>query len=102
MVVFAIARKILRHSAPPVDPSAFDHSPRGAYKDLEVQHRGPVIDIPDVEFDPLLPGERVAPVDLCPSREAGFDLQTAALAAGVLIHLRDRSPREPPQPLAAN
>jgi hypothetical protein len=46
-----------------------------------------VLDIPDVEFDPLVPRHARAPVDLCPTCDSRLDVQPAALPGRVLLDL---------------
>src|SRR2546426_6926336 len=46
-----------------------------------------MVDVPDVELDPLRPGEPVAPADLRPARNAGEHLEPAPLEVRVLVDL---------------
>src|SRR5436190_13372611 len=59
----------------------------GPGEDLQVDPRRAVLDVPDVQFDPLLPGQRGAPVDLRPAGQPGLDLEPAALARRVALDL---------------
>src|SRR5439155_21650223 len=54
-----------------------------AREDLQVDERRAVLDVPDVEFDPLVPGEARPAVDLSPAGQAGLDLEPAALPGRV-------------------
>ena len=47
-----------------------------------------MLDVPQVELDPLRPGERRAPVDLGPAGDPRLDRQPAPLAIGVLLDLQ--------------
>src|SRR5690349_16870143 len=60
---------------------------RRAQEDPQVDARRAVLDVPDVELDPLLPRQGGAPVDLRPAGEAGLHVEPAALALRVLLHL---------------
>ena len=44
-------------------------------QDLQVDARRAVLDVPDVELDPVLPRQRRPPVDLRPAGQAGPDLE---------------------------
>ena len=46
-----------------------------------------VVDVLDVELDPLLPGDAGAALDLGPAGDPGQDLVAAALARGVVVDL---------------
>ncbi len=59
----------------------------GAQQDAQVERERAVLDVPDVELDPLGPRERGAAVDLRPARQPGLDLEPAALALGVALDL---------------
>src|SRR5205814_10316620 len=73
---------------------ATEEGERGTREDLQIEPGGTVLDVPNVELDPLGPGQRRAPVDLRPARDPRFDLQPAALALVVLLHLvAERRPR---------
>src|SRR6266542_3421563 len=60
---------------------------RGAQEDLQVEPRGAVLDVPDVQLDALCPRQPGAAVDLGPAGDAGLDLQPPALASRVLLDL---------------
>ena len=65
---------------------AEEHRDR-AHEDLQVEPQRAVLDVPDVELDPLRPAERVAPADLRPAGDAGADREAAALERRVLVDL---------------
>jgi hypothetical protein len=46
-----------------------------------------VLDVPEVELDALVPGQRRTPVDLGPAGDPRLDRQAPALALGVLLDL---------------
>src|SRR5262245_20491239 len=46
-----------------------------------------MLDVPEVEVDPLVPGERGAAVDLRPARQARLHREAAPLALRVALHL---------------
>src|SRR5436189_5053975 len=46
-----------------------------------------MLDVPDVELDPLVPRQARAAVDLRPARDAGLDLEPPSLARRVLPDL---------------
>src|SRR5690606_36877172 len=50
---------------------------RGAPQDHQVQQRGPVLDVIEVQTHRLVPGEITAAVDLPHAGHAGLDQQTA-------------------------
>src|SRR3954470_24101478 len=52
---------------------AAEERERRADQDAEVEERRPVLDVPDVELDPLRPGQLRAAVDLRPPRDAGLN-----------------------------
>ncbi len=54
---------------------------------FEVDERRAVLDVPEVELDPLGPRQRGATVDLRPAREPGPDVEALALALVVLLDL---------------
>src|SRR5262245_57782440 len=67
---------------------------RCAQEDLHVDARGAVLDVPDVQLDPLGPRQAGAAVDLRPPGEARLDGEPEALARGVLLDLvAERRPR---------
>src|SRR5204863_1809144 len=70
-----------------------EHHPDGAGDDLEVERDAAVLDVPQVELDPLRPRQRRAAVDLRPAGDSGLDLKPAALALAVLLdlHLESRT-----------
>ena len=51
----------------------------GEEKDLEVEEKRAVVDVPDVEAEFLLPRKGVAAVDLRPAGDAGPDFMTTRL-----------------------
>ena len=60
---------------------------RRSEQDREVDLRRAVLDVPDVELDPVRPRERRAPLNLRPAGEPGADLEAAALVLVVLLDL---------------
>src|SRR6266508_2062970 len=66
---------------------AAEERKRRPQQDLQVDERRTVLDIPDVQLDPLVPWERCAAVDLRPAGQPGLDLEPAALALAVLLDL---------------
>ena len=77
-----------------VEPLAAEDDRGGAQEDLEVEPQRAVLDVPEVELDPLVPRQRRAAVDLGPAGDAGAQREAAALAVGVLLDLhRDRGAR---------
>src|SRR5207245_3766549 len=75
---------------------------RRAEEDQEVGPRGAMLDVPDVELDPLVPRELRAAVDLRPARDAGLHLQPARLPRRVALDLvAQRRPRADQRHLAA-
>src|SRR5579884_1832224 len=65
-----------------------EESERRAGEDPEVDERRAVLDVPDVELDPVRPGQRGAAVDLRPAGDARLHVQPPLLAGVVLLHLR--------------
>jgi hypothetical protein len=51
----------------------------GKEKDLEVEEKGAVVDVPDVEAEFLLPRKGVATVDLRPAGDAGTNFMASRL-----------------------
>src|SRR5438128_96008 len=73
---------------------AEDHRGR-AQEDLQVERERAVLDVVEVELDPLRPRQRSAPVDLGPARDPGLDRQAPTLARRVLGDLRGSVGRGP-------
>ncbi len=75
---------------------------RRARQDPDVEPQRAVLDVPDVELDPLRPRQRGAAVDLGPARDAGLHVEPAALALGVTVDLLlDRRARAHDRELSA-
>src|SRR5439155_23889406 len=66
---------------------AGEEGERRPREDLQVEPRASVLDVPEVELDPLVPRELRASVHLRPAGQARLDLEPAALARGVLVDL---------------
>ena len=66
---------------------AAEERERRAQQDQQVGEPRAVLDVPDVQLDPLVPGERGAAVDLRPARDPRQDVEPLALALGVLLDL---------------
>src|SRR5262245_401539 len=66
---------------------AAEEGERRPGEDLQVDPRRAVLDVPDVELDPVLPRQRCAAVDLRPAGDSGPHLEPAALALCVALHL---------------
>src|SRR5581483_2205671 len=60
---------------------------RRAQQDLQVEERRAVLDVPEVELDPLRPREAGATVHLRPAGDAGLDVEPAPLPLVVLLDL---------------
>ena len=62
-----------------------------------------MLDVPDVEFDPLSPGKRGSSVDLSPAGDAGLDVEAPPLVRRVLVDLvPERRPRPDQAHVAAH
>src|SRR5437763_8090019 len=73
---------------------AAEEGARRAREDLQVDERRAVLDVPEVELDPLRPREARAAVDLRPAGDAGLDVEPVPLALVVLLDLvAKRRPR---------
>src|SRR5439155_19546958 len=66
---------------------AGEEGERRAREDLQVEPGAAVLDVPEVELDPLVPRELRPAVHLGPAGQAGPYLQPAALPRGVLVDL---------------
>jgi len=67
---------------------------RGATEDLQVKHQRPVVDVPEVQSQRLVPGQVTAPADLPEAGEPGLHPQAAHGIRLVLCDLaRKRRPR---------
>lgn len=55
----------------------------GECEDFEVEREAAMVDVPDVEFEFLFPGECVASVDLGPAGESWFHFVAAHLLLGI-------------------
>src|ERR1044071_10220835 len=63
---------------------AAEESERRPRQDPQVEERRPVLDVPDVELDPLRPRQRGATVHLRPAGDAGLHVEPAPLPLVVL------------------
>ena len=54
-----------------VDPLAAHDLSQGGRQDPQVEAERPMVDVPDVELEPVVPRQRVAPVHLCPAGHTG-------------------------------
>ena len=61
----------------------------GEEENLEVEEKGAVVDIPDVEAELLIPRKCVATIDLRPAGDARTDL----VAARLLVRIARKVPR---------
>ena len=72
-------------------------------QDLQVEQRRAVLDVPDVELDPVCPRQRRAAVNLRPAGQARPDVEPLALPLGVRVDLvAQRRPRPDQAHLAAD
>src|SRR5437763_5681334 len=82
---------------------AAEEGARRAQQDLQVDERRAVLDVPEVELDPLRPGEPRPAVDLRPARDPGPDIEPVALPLVVLVDLvTERRPWSDDRHLAAD
>src|ERR687886_482476 len=82
---------------------AGEEGERRPQQDLHVDPRRSVLDVPEVELDSLVPRQLRAAVHLRPAGEAGLDVEAAALARRVLLHLvAERGPRADQAHVAAD
>ena len=70
-----------------VEPVAGDRHAGAEREDAQVEPQRRVLEVPEVELDPLGPGQRRAAVDLRPAGEARARVQPPALAVGVAVDL---------------
>ena len=79
-----------------------EHLAERPLQDPQVERQRAVLDVPEVELDPLRPRQRGAAVDLGPAGDPGLDREAAALALGVLVDLGlDRRARPDDRHVAA-
>src|SRR5437868_10349789 len=82
---------------------AAEERARRAQQDLQVDERRAVLDVPEVELDPLRPGEPRPAVDLRPAGDPGPDVEPVALPLVVLVDLVAKCrPRPDDRHVAAN
>src|SRR5690348_3324489 len=82
---------------------AAEEGGRRAGEDLQVEDRRAMLDVPDVELDPVRPGEGGSAVDLRPARDARPHVEAAPLPLVVLLDLvAERRPRADHAHLAAD
>src|SRR5215207_3219919 len=76
-----------------VEPVAAEHHPHRPPEDPQIERQRRVLDVPEVELDPLAPGQRRTALDLRPAGQAGQHVEPAALALGVAVdlHLHGRA-----------
>src|SRR5262245_56677206 len=100
------AARAIRLRPPPSGRTAVgtpEERERRSQEDREIHAWGAVVDVPDVELDPVRPRERGAAVDLGPAGEPGPHLEAAALVLVVLLDLvAERRPRADDAHVAAN
>src|SRR5579862_7025561 len=70
---------------------------RRAQQDLQVDERRAVLDVPEIELDPLRPREARAAVDLRPAGDPGLDVEAVPLALVVLLDLVAKRRSRPDQ-----
>ena len=86
----ALARREGRRLAPAAGRAAIgpaEERQRRPQQNRKIDLRRAVLDVPDVELDPIGPWERGAPLHLRPAGEPGSDLEPAALVSVVLLDL---------------
>src|SRR2546423_5282663 len=89
-------------AAGPALVSAAKERARRAQEDLQVEERGAVLDVPEIELDPLGPRELRAAVDLRPAGDAGSHVEPVSLPVVVLLDLvAERRPRPDDRHVAA-
>src|SRR6266536_2433577 len=66
---------------------AAEERQRRLEENREIHPGRAMVDIPDVELDPLRPGDSGPAVDLSPARDPGLDLEPPPLAGGVGLDL---------------
>ena len=71
-------------------PRAFRRGAEGLPQDAQIEPQGLVVDVPDVEGEPVAPGQVSASVDLGPSRDAGQHRVPAPLFPRVARNIADR------------
>src|SRR5664280_870456 len=60
---------------------------RRAGEDAQIEPERAVFDVPDVQLDPLVPGQGGAPIHLRPAGQPGLDLEPAQLPGGIAVDL---------------
>ena len=104
-----LLRRRRAHSSPSQPPACPLYRPEPpstiverAPHDPRVERQRAVLDVVQVELDPLRPRQRCTAVDLRPARDAGLQRKTASLALAVLGHLhRQRRARANQRHVAA-
>src|SRR5436305_12947368 len=87
---------------PFVETLAAQDEPHRPEEDLEIESQRLMLDVPEVELDPLGPRQRSPAVDLRPAGDPGLDGQPPALALRVLLDLDlERRPRTDDRHFAA-
>src|SRR5207248_6167853 len=66
---------------------AGEEGERRSREDLQVEPGRAVLDVPDVELDPIVPRQACSSVDLRPAGDAGPDVETPALSRRVALDL---------------
>src|SRR5688572_6627552 len=72
----------------PVQALPAQQHARRLQHDAGVEAQRPVLDLPQVELDPLVPGKGGPAAHLRPARDAGLHREAAELAGRVLLDLR--------------
>src|SRR5205823_4107352 len=96
-----------RRSSPPAAGIALVRSSeeraRRARENLQVDPRRAVLDVPDIEFDALVPRQPSATVDLRPAGDSRLDVEPPALPRRVALDLvRERGARADEAHIAPN
>ena len=73
--------------SPRYSPAPVNAMLRRPREDLQVEPQRRVLDVPEVELDPLVPRQRRAAVDLRPAGDAGQRVEPVALALVVAVDL---------------
>ena len=79
-------------------PGATEQGGRCLGEDPQVEPERTVLDVPDVELDPLLPGDPGATVDLGPAGHAGAQIEPPALTRRVELDLGGQGRARPDDP----
>src|ERR1019366_1816193 len=80
--------KLLRgHMSPLTDPLAPEHFPNSHGQNANIKPETPVVDVPEIKRELLVPAEVITTVDLSPAGDTRFHIVPPGLLRSVALHI---------------